>query len=281
MAGIDKTYISSWNQYEELYNFFQSCGEVTDDFGNKFNPIDYLWEFEKDNFLSRLDELAKREKERYDSGGYKEILKEGYITQGGYDNFNPYDHIDIPIMNTPIVFDVWMIRNCQHIGWLQEDLKRKYGNGYSKASFEESGDETLYSQILNHTSPYDTYKRGGLGKNISVNKDSFPIISLFGIRKFWLWVEVLKSNSNSDGYWWYDIERDYWYCDKELHLAGGSISSTATIWGKKKFSPKALFRKFQKWNLPEGTKLRVSVCMRDKQRKRWCIGFNITIKKRK
>lgn len=279
MAAKDKTYISSWDQYEDLYNFFQSCGEVTDDYGNKFNPIDYLWKFEKESFLSKLDELAKREKESYDNGGYKEVLKYGYITQEEYDNFNPYDHIDIPVMNTPVVFDVWMIRNCQHIGWLQEDLKRKYGNGYSKASFEESEDETLYSQILNHTSPYDTYKREGLGKNIRVNKNSFPKIPLFGIRKFWLWVEVLKSNS--DEYWWYDKERDYWYCDKEPHLVKGSIYSAATIRGRKKFSPKALFRKFQKWDLPEGTQLRVTACLYARWRKRYINSFKIILKKRK
>jgi hypothetical protein len=33
MAGIDKTYIKSWKQYAELKDFFDSCGEVTDDYG--------------------------------------------------------------------------------------------------------------------------------------------------------------------------------------------------------------------------------------------------------
>ena len=46
MAGIDKTYIKSWEQYVELRDFFTSCGEVTDDYGNIFRPIDYLRERE-------------------------------------------------------------------------------------------------------------------------------------------------------------------------------------------------------------------------------------------
>ena len=38
MAAIDKTYIKSWDQYVELRDFFTSCGEVTDDYGNVFEP---------------------------------------------------------------------------------------------------------------------------------------------------------------------------------------------------------------------------------------------------
>ena len=47
MAAIDKTYIKSWEQYAGLRDFFISCGKVTDDYGNVFEPIDYLWEREE------------------------------------------------------------------------------------------------------------------------------------------------------------------------------------------------------------------------------------------
>ena len=57
MAAIDKTYIKSWDQYVELRDFFTSCGEVTDVYGNKFKPIDYLWK-EEDEFKEAIDEAG-------------------------------------------------------------------------------------------------------------------------------------------------------------------------------------------------------------------------------
>lgn len=156
MAGIDKTYIKSWKQYAELKDFFASCDEVTDDYGNVFRPIDYLWEREEIEFKETVERLAKEVLECYKKGGYDWSLEHGYMTQEEYDNFNPYDHVSIPVMNTPIVFDIWMIRNCQHIGWLQDDLKDKYSGGWSKTAFTEHNDDDLYYQILNHTSCYDT-----------------------------------------------------------------------------------------------------------------------------
>ena len=159
MAAIDKTYIKSWEQYAEIRDFFTSCGEVIDDYGNVFKPIDYLWKREENEFKETVERLSKEAIERYKGGGYDWSFEHGYITQEEYDNFNPYDYVDIPIMNTPTVFDIWMIRNCQHIEWLQDDLKDKYSGGWSKTAFTEHNDDDLYYQILNHTSCYDTYQR--------------------------------------------------------------------------------------------------------------------------
>ena len=50
MAAIDKTYVNNWDQYLELKNFFESCGTVTDDFGNTFKPIIMLWHNEEADF---------------------------------------------------------------------------------------------------------------------------------------------------------------------------------------------------------------------------------------
>lgn len=40
MAGIDKTYVKSWQDYCEIVDWCNSVGEVTDDYGKTFRPID-------------------------------------------------------------------------------------------------------------------------------------------------------------------------------------------------------------------------------------------------
>lgn len=274
MAAIDKTYINSWQQYVELRDFFTSCGEVVDDYGNIFRPIDYLWKREEIEFKETIERSAGRELERYKGGGYDWALKHGCMTQEEYDNFNPYNHIGIPVMNTPTVFDIWMIRNCQHIEWLQNDLKGKYSGGWSKTAFTEHNDDDLYYQILNHTSCYDTYKRNGLGKNIKVQKDSFPIISLHGIRKVFIEAEVYVN----DEIWWYHENEDYWCSVTEMHMTHGWTSSLANI-KSKTYSPKAILRKLKKWNLPENAEVKISVFLKDKKGKSYLSDFMLKIRK--
>lgn len=274
MAAIDKTYIKSWNQYSELREFFTSCGEVTDDYGNIFQPIDYLWKREETDFKETVERLAKEALERYKGGGYDWSLEHGYMTQDEYDNFNPYDHVDIPVMNTPIVFDIWMIRNCQHIEWLQDELKDKYCGGWSKTAFTNHNDDDLYYQILNHTSCYDTYQRNGLGKNIKVKKDLFPIIPVYGINKIYTKVEI-KVNDET---WWYHENEDYWCPDTEMHMTHGWTSSCAYL-KSKTYSPKAIFRKLKKWNLPEGAIAKVAIILITHNNKRYFVDFELNIKK--
>ena len=274
MAAIDKTYIKSWEQYAEIRDFFISCGEVIDDYGNVFKPIDYLWKREENEFKETVERLAKEELERYVGGGYDWSLENGFMTQAEYDYFNPYDHVGIPIMNTPIVFDIWMIRNCQHIDWLQDDLKDKYGGGWSKTAFTDHNDDDLYYQILNHTSCYDTYQRNGLGENIKIKKDSFPIIPLYDIKKVFIEAEVHVN----DEIWWYHGNEDYWCSNTEMHMTHGWTSSCANI-KSKTYSPKAIFRKLKKWNLPENAKVTINVFLKSKKGKRYILDFILKIRK--
>ena len=50
MAAIDKFYLKNWDEYTQLKNFFESCGTVIDDCGNKIKPIDYLYKHTEENF---------------------------------------------------------------------------------------------------------------------------------------------------------------------------------------------------------------------------------------
>lgn len=273
MAGIDKTYINNWDQYLELKNFFESCGTVTDDFGNTFKPIIMLWHNEEADFNEWRNNLIEDIKKNYEKGSYKWEVENGYMTQEEYDNFNPEDHVSIPVMNTPTWFDIWLIRNCP-ITWIQDNLRSQYGGGWSKTAFTDYNDEDLYEQIKNKVSPYDTFKRNGLGRNIHVNKNSFPILSKKGFKNFSYHFEVTFPDGTTG---WYKEDEDYWAHDLECKMTTGWTSSSA----HRKFSgkPKVMFRLLQKWDLPAGTTVRVTeFCIGKYSGRRYSSTYKLKIK---
>jgi hypothetical protein len=90
VAGIDKTYVTCWEDYVEVKDWALQVGVVRDDFGNVFSPIDWLPEYEETNFTGRRE---------------------------------------LVLWNTPTYFDVWLIRYCP-IDFIQGRLKQQYGSSY-------------------------------------------------------------------------------------------------------------------------------------------------------
>lgn len=252
MAAIDKTYLKRWEDYSSLKSWLQSIGKVTDDFGNTFRPIDFFWDdWTEDKFNSCIQKELERVKKIYSEGGYKWYLDEGLMTQEEYDDFIPFDHVSgIPIWNTPRHFDVWLIRNCP-FEFIQDRLKEQYGGGWSKETFTNPDEDNMYLQIKNKTSCYDTYQRNGLGKNIHINKNLFPVFR----SKLTCCVSTYIEIELPDESVWYNDEYDYWPSRNDLrNQSSGSSSSFST---KGYMKPKTIFRKLQKWDLPEGSKVHV------------------------
>ena len=92
MAAIDKTYIKTYNQYKEVYDW---CKDIVVTFKNKisFKPSDFICEYTEDDF-NQLPENS-----------------------------------EIVLWNTPYYMDKWLIRNCP-IDFIQKRLKEQYGNDY-------------------------------------------------------------------------------------------------------------------------------------------------------
>lgn len=275
MAAIDKTYLYNWEQYEQLRNWCKSVGTVIDDYGNEITPLDWLSEWNKEEFDECIRKQTENTTKSYNNGGYKDLVKNGWMTQEEYDNFDATKHIwGIVAWNTWTYFDVWLIRNCP-LDFIQDRLKEQYGGGWSKQAFTAHNDDSMYEQIKNRTSPYDTYKRNGLGKNIKVNKDMFRIY--YGsTSKYHCYydVEVVFPYGTFGNYM---IDGDYWRHDDELKNSDcGSSSSHAYIEGRPKF--KTLYRRLQKWDLPKGTKVTFSFWASHKHRKhRFYDAFVVTI----
>ena len=275
MAAIDKTYLYNWEQYEQLRNWCKLVGTVIDDYGNEITPLDWLSEWDKEEFDKCIRKQIEDTTKSYNNGGYKDLIKNGWMTQEEYDNFDATKHIwGIVAWNTWTYFDVWLIRNCP-LDFIQDRLKEQYGGGWSKQAFTAHNDDSMYEQIKNRTSPYDTYQRNGLGKNIKVNKDVFRIYS-GSTSKYHCYysVEVVFPDGTFGNYM---IDGDYWRHDDELKNSDcGSFSSHAHIEGKPKF--KTLYRRLQKWDLPKGTKVTFSFWASHKHRKhRFYDAFVVTI----
>lgn len=275
MAAIDKTYLYSWGQYEQLRDWCKSVGTVIDDYGNKITPLDWLSEWNKDEFDECIKKQIEDTTKSYNNGSYKSVVEGGWMTQEEYDHFDVTKHIwGIVAWNTWTYFDVWLIRNCP-LDFIQNRLKEQYGGGWSKQAFTAHNDDSMYEQIKNRTSPYDTYQRNGLGKNIKVNKDVFRIYSGSTSKYHCHYsIEVVFPDGTFGDYM---IDGDYWRHDDELKNSDcGSSSSHAHIEGKPKF--KTLYRRLQKWDLPKGTKVTFSFWSSHKHRKyRFYDAFVVTI----
>lgn len=165
MAGIDKTYLKKWNQYKALYDWCVGVGEVIDDWGNKFRPLDWLLDWTYEEWMERTENETE----------------------------------EVPVWNTPEYLDIYLIRYCP-LDFIQDRLKEQYGEGWSKTAFCQT--YSTYDEILNRTSIYDTYQRNGV-KNPKFKWDLFQ--SMKGVKNLSWWVRMDDYEWSYDevaNYWW-------------------------------------------------------------------------------
>ena len=129
MAGIDKTYIKTVKEYRELYEWCKSVGTVTDDYGNRIIPMDYLIPESEENVSEWLKSLG--------------------------------DDAEIPIWNTDCIFDLYLIRYCP-IKFVQDRMNEVYDEKYIQSvknktsvydTFQRNGVKNPHYKIV--------YSKGG------------------------------------------------------------------------------------------------------------------------
>lgn len=253
MAGIDKTYVTSWNQWKELR--------------------DWIWDKEFD--LSNGAHIVLRnymyypDYEQKDVEDWLEQVRQYEIDHCGNYYHEKYgedweDHVyaDVPFWNTPTYVDIYMIRNCP-IEWVQDRLKVQYGGGWSKESFNT--EKSTYEQIKEGTSVYDKYQRNGLGANTAIKfvkwttehdkykflyRDRNDKLVLYNMNKSWWYVNVEPADKNNRESWDYDSDMDYWAPYNEAVPWTSSSGHIKGVLTKKK-----VYRLIKKWNLPAGMKV--------------------------
>ena len=230
MAGIDKTYLTSYDDYKKVIDW---CRDKSFKLSN--GQVVY-----PSNFIYYPDIT----KEEWDEN--ERIFKQKH----------PDEQYDKILWNTPTYFDIWLIRNCP-FDFIQNRLKEQYGGGWSKTAFTDHN-ENLYEQIKNGTSPYDTYVRPETGKKIKIERilgTPFRDSNMCWHIETPYWIKDKRSN-NKDAMW-YNEDTDEWYTnDEELPCT----SSAKFVKGP--LTKKNIYNMVRKWKLPKGTQMIFSASWR-------------------
>ena len=226
MAGIDKTYVSTWEDYKAAYDWASSVGTVTDDFGNVFAPINWLAEYEETEFRESIRKQCERYKAYYSDPTH---LKEAKDALGDDWKPDPNGKGELILWNTPTYFDVWLIRYCP-IDFIQGRLKQQYGSSYI--------------EIKERRSEYDNYVRSAASLHFKI----LPLGSFPRIRRRDLRLDVQVEDTD----WMYSEETGEWHHWLECREWN---TNTETIKGpitRRKFK-----RYIKKCGFPAGVRLRI------------------------
>lgn len=227
MAGIDKTYFNTWEQYTDVIGWASHIGYVTDEYGNRFNPLEFVTEWTKDEFDEAYANRLAEGKKHCSDPKYIKNYKEWYGDDATPD---PYAWCEFILWNTPTYFDVWLIRNCP-VDFVQKRLKEQYAS--------------CYDDIKNHTSEYDKPRISG--------SHNFKVIKVYDSKIkdddiFW-WVQIIEEPK---GMWYsYSEEDRMWY---EYHECKDTYTNTVHFRGN--ISKRKLTRIIKRWDLPKGIVLR-------------------------
>lgn len=260
MAGIDKTYLKSWEQFDTVRNWAkETCFTLKN--GKTVQMSDFMyypdltkqeWDEWHDEQIRDINELYNKDPERF--------IKERKEMYGDDWVFNAEDYFDVVLWNTPLYADVFLIRNCP-FDFIQERLKKQYGGGWSKTALIDHNDDDMYEQIKNGTSIYDTYQRNGLGKKARVKFGKNAVAPRD--KKCWWWIDIVDSG------WWYNEDDDMWYNDNELMPITCNVNDK--IHGA--LTKKNIVNMIRRWDLPKGIKIRFTCRL---NRCEW--EFTVTVK---
>lgn len=237
MAYIDKCYIHSYEQFKEVRNWCTGK-KVELSNGLVYNAEDFLMDknMTEEYFNEWKEDIIQNHMKLYNQT-YEEAEK----------------HFEIPLWNTPVYFDIWLIRNCP-INFIQDRLETQYGNDYKL--------------IKKGRSEYDTYKRNGLGKHFHYkiirkpnwkHRYNFLYTDRNGKekvykenRKPWWFVEL--RDLNNDNLWWNANEKyNYW----TNNLEALPYTSNMMDIRKKNLNIHKIIRMIKYWNLPAGIQVTI------------------------
>lgn len=231
MAGIDKTYVSTWEEYSEIVNWCKSLGEVTDDYGVKFRPIEWVNEYTEEEFKEYIDNQYNYIVNRYKDNPNQiqdALVGTDYNTIEEYARANS----QLVLWNTPSWFDVWLIRYCPI-----KTIRNRLSEQYSKKSIE---------RIEKFDTDVDHYKRtSGSGR--------FRILHCSSRNK-------LRSNSGyckisvNDGHtnWEYSKMDNTFYSRFDWHHRDRIDDYCCNFFEMKELSMRKVRRFLKNWKLPAG-----------------------------
>ena len=246
MAGIDKTYIKSWEEFVEVKNWCEKQDWQTSIDGvrwhpKEFIPTNYYWDpvleidveepWTEEYVNGWLNDVREDYLKRYlHNDNYRKYCEELYEMTYTDDEWEEkiLDSVEIPLWNTPGYFDIFLIKNCD-VPCIVRRLKEQYSD---------------YDEIKAGKSEYDTYKRQVPMKN--------------NVR-----FSVDKKIEYGRGYWEievFDKYHEYLYSDtgkRFNHHAELPPDFDASYSFGGRLTPAKLYRLINKWGLAEGQKLKI------------------------
>lgn len=242
MAGIDKTYIKSWEEFVAVRDWCKSVGTVTDQFGNTFTPYDWIprhyeyddegnetgeREWTQEYVENWLNEVRTHNIEYYCNEKYLAQHNEIWDTNLTIEEYKQHliDTVDIPLWNTPTFFDIFLIKNCD-IPFIVNRLHEQYSD---------------YDEIRNGTSVYDTFKREGSDK-FTMTWRGAHISS-----KWTRWyIDIIGCHYSQDDSKWYYFDE----C-KNIH------DDMCIYWGRP--TKRTIHRLIKSFNLIKGTNVYITL----------------------
>lgn len=172
MAAIDKTYVKTYNQYKEVYDWCKDIVVTFDDTFVKnvsFKPFDFISEYTEDNF--------------------------NQLPENG----------ELVLWNTPYYIDNWLIRNCP-IDFIQKRLKEQYGEDYDNI---KNGNCKMYERNrLGKDIHFKVIKKPHVyGRFSFIYTDRQNQLRVYKENRKGLWDISIK---DKDNYWYYNEKHDYW-----------------------------------------------------------------------
>ena len=255
MAAIDKTYVNNWPDYEAIRNWAKSIGTVTDDYGNKLTPFNWLYypDLTEEEFYKNQKECWEEAKERYSdlsNPGNAESYQ--WMVENYGEDFleHPELFYEIVIWNTNHIEDIFLIRHCP-LEVIQNRLKQQYGGGWSKLAFTDHNSPSEYDKIKNRVSEYDNFQRNGLGKNVKFTISEVKTNWTLKDKDTVWFIDIINDRN-----WNYSETENIWYHDYECYVSKDEwISSSCWYKFRGKMTPRRIYRILRKWNLPAGIKL--------------------------
>lgn len=172
MAGIDKTYIKTYNQYKEVCDW---CKDIIVTFDNtfvknvSFKPSDYIHEYTEDDFNN--------------------------LPENG----------ELVLWNTPSYMDKWLIKNCP-IDFIQKRLKEQYGDDYD--GIKNGNYETYKRNGLAQYIHFKVIKKPHVYRRFSfIYTDRQNKLRVYKDNKMGVWDIRIK---DKDYCWFYNEQCDYW-----------------------------------------------------------------------
>lgn len=170
MAGIDKTYIKTYNQYKEVCDWCKDI-VVTFDINKKisFKPSDFINEYTEDDF--------------------------NQLPENG----------ELVLWNTPCYMDKWLIRNCP-IDFIQKRLKEQYHDYYDDIKngncemYERNGlGKDIHFKVIKKPWTYNRFN--------FIYRDRQNKLRVYKDNKMGVWNIRIE---DEDCYWFYNEQYDYW-----------------------------------------------------------------------